>query len=66
MMDMSKLFLVIGSICIAIGLLWRFIGKIPGDILIKKGNVTFFFPIVTSLILSVILSVIFYVIQRFK
>lgn len=66
MMDMSKVFLVIGSICIAIGLLWRFFGKIPGDILIKKGNVTFFFPIVTSLLLSVILSVIFYVIQRFK
>lgn len=42
------------------------IGRLPGDILIKKGNTTFYFPIVTSILLSIILSVILYIIGRFK
>ena len=35
------------------------IGKLPGDIVIKKGNTTFYFPIVTSILLSLVLSLIF-------
>ena len=66
MMDFSKLFLTLGVLFIVIGLVWRFIGKIPGDILVKKGNVTFYFPIVTSVLISILLSLILYVIGRFK
>ncbi len=66
MMDFSKLFLTLGVLFIVIGLVWRFIGKIPGDILVKKGNVTFYFPIVTSILISILLSLILYVIGRFK
>ncbi|WP_028402915.1 DUF2905 domain-containing protein [Ectobacillus panaciterrae] len=65
-MDFSKLFLTLGVIFIIIGLIWKFVGRIPGDILIKKGNVTFYFPIVTSILLSVILSLVLYVIGKFK
>lgn len=41
-----------------------FLGKIPGDIIIKKENFTFYFPIVTSILISIILSLIFYFMRR--
>ena len=41
-----------------------FLGKLPGDILIQKKNFTFYFPLATSLILSIVLSFILYVISR--
>lgn len=66
MMDFSRLFLILGVLFIVIGLVWRFIGKLPGDILIKKGNMTFYFPVVTSILISILLSLILYVIGRFK
>ena len=37
-----------------------FLGKLPGDIVIEKKNFTFYFPIATSILLSVILSLIIY------
>ena len=40
--------------------------KMPGDILIKKDNFTFYFPWVTSIIISIVLSLLFYVFSRFK
>ncbi|WP_393959155.1 DUF2905 domain-containing protein [Priestia megaterium] len=66
MNDMPKMLITLGGILVVIGLLWQFIGKLPGDIFIKKGNTTFYFPIVTCILVSVVLSLIFYVIGRFK
>ncbi|WP_163537871.1 DUF2905 domain-containing protein [Gracilibacillus sp. YIM 98692] len=66
MTDVGKIFIVIGVVCIIIGLLWGFIGKLPGDISFKKGNVSFHFPIMTSIIVSIVLTLIFYIIGRFK
>ncbi len=40
------------------------IGRLPGDIMIKKKNFTFYFPLATSIILSVILSLILYFLNR--
>lgn len=40
------------------------IGKLPGDIYIKRGNFTFYFPIVTSILASIILTVIFSLFRR--
>ena len=65
-MNMSKLLITAGLVLIVIGLLWRFIGKLPGDIHFKSGNVTFYFPIATSIVISIILSLVFYFIGRFK
>ena len=36
------------------------LGKLPGDILIQKKNVTFYFPLATSILLSILLSLIFW------
>jgi hypothetical protein len=42
-----------------------FLGKLPGDILIKRKNFTFHFPIVTSILLSIVLSLLLYLARKF-
>lgn len=68
MTGLSKTLMVIGAIIFLIGLLMPFLhlGKLPGDIVIKKGNSTFYFPIVTSIVVSIVLSIIFYFIGKFR
>lgn len=63
-----KLLMIAGGIIFVIGFLMQFIpiGRLPGDIVIRKENATFYFPIVTSIILSIVLSLIFYFIGRFR
>ena len=51
-------FLLIGSIVFFLGKLGIGIGKLPGDILIKKDNFTFYFPLATSIIISILLTII--------
>lgn len=68
----AKLLIVFGIIIAVIGgllLLLRnsgipFIGKLPGDIFIQRKNFTFYFPVATSILLSIILTLIFYFISR--
>jgi len=59
MIDLSKVLITLGIILLVVGLFIRFVGKLPGDIFIKKGNVSFYFPIVTCIIISILLSLIF-------
>lgn len=63
---MGKMFVLIGVIFIVIGLIWNFIGKLPGDLDFKIGNVSVHFPIMTSIVVSIILTLIFYVIGKFR
>ena len=70
----GKSLIVIGGIIVVVGLLFMlsekvnfpFFGKLPGDIHIKGKNFQFYFPIATSIILSVALSLILYVISYFS
>ncbi len=67
---MAKIFIFIGIVFIIIGLMLYFfkdfpLFHLPGDIVIKKNNFTFYFPITSSILLSVILSVLFYIVSRF-
>jgi hypothetical protein len=58
---MSKLFIVLGLILVGIGVLLKLgvpLGRLPGDIVIRRGNATFYFPIVTCIIVSVVLSLL--------
>ncbi|MFZ4451887.1 DUF2905 domain-containing protein [Salibacterium aidingense] len=72
MSDIPKLLIGLGIALVLFGLIWqvggRFIslGKLPGDIIIKKENTTFYFPIVTSIVISVVLSILFYIFGRFR
>lgn len=63
---MNRLFIIAGIVLIIIGLIGTFIGKLPGDMVWRKGNTTVYFPIMTSIIISVVLSIIFMIIGRFK
>lgn len=66
MNDFSKMIMVLGVVIFLVGLLWHFIGKLPGDIVFRKGNTVFYFPIVTSIVISIVLSIVFYIISRFR
>lgn len=65
---MAKLLMVVGAVVFIGGFLIHFLklGKLPGDIVIKKENTTFYFPIVTSIIISIVLSAILYIVGRLK
>lgn len=68
--SLGKILIVLGSIILLVGIILVFvknvplIGKLPGDILIKKKNFTFYFPITTSIIISILLSLILYLFLR--
>ncbi|MFV9510905.1 DUF2905 domain-containing protein [Tepidibacillus sp. LV47] len=72
MNPMPKLLISIGIVFIIVGILWqvggRFLslGRLPGDIVIKKDNFTFYFPLMTSIVLSLILSGIMYLLRFFR
>jgi hypothetical protein len=66
---MSRTLIIVGLVLVAAGLLWPVIGKLglgrlPGDIHIEGENYSFYFPIVTSLLISIVLSVIFWLANR--
>ena len=61
---MQKILIILGIVILVIGLLYPFIkklglGQLPGDVIFKSGNSTFIFPIVTCIIISVALTIIF-------
>lgn len=68
--QLGRLVIIAGIILVVIGLLLSysgkipFIGKLPGDIIIKKKNFAFYFPLATSILLSIILSLILFLIRR--
>jgi len=67
---MSKLLIIAGIILVLIGLSWNllvklpFIGRLPGDIWIEKKNFTMYFPITTSILISLVLSLIFWILSK--
>jgi len=64
---MGKTLIIVGLLIAGIGLLIQFgvpIGRLPGDVVIRRGQSTFYFPIVTCIILSVLLSLIGLVLRR--
>lgn len=66
---MSRTLIIVGLVLVAAGLLWPVLGRLglgrlPGDIVIERENYSFYFPIVTSLVVSVVLSLILWLINR--
>ncbi len=61
---MQKTLIIIGLLILAIGILWPVlsklgIGRLPGDIIIRRDGFSFYFPITTMIIISVVLTLIF-------
>ena len=66
---MSRTLIVIGLVILAVGLLWPLLsklglGRLPGDIVIARGNFTLYLPIATCLLISVVLSIILWLLNR--
>ncbi len=67
---LGKILIAVGILIIILGIFFLFgdkipfLGKLPGDIIIKKKNFTFYFPIVTSILLSLIISFIIYLFKK--
>jgi len=65
----SRWLIILGIVLIVVGVLWPWLsklglGRLPGDIVIERDNVTFYLPITTSILVSVVLSVILWLIGR--
>jgi hypothetical protein len=70
MSDVAKLLIVFGLLIALVGVVLVLIGRVPwlgrlpGDILIRRGNWTFYFPLATSLLLSLVLTLLFWFLGR--
>ncbi|MBA4548623.1 DUF2905 domain-containing protein [Thermoactinomyces intermedius] len=68
----AKTLIVMGLVLVVIGLFWQVggkylqLGKLPGDIVIEKGNTRFYFPIVTCIVISIVLSLLSYLFRLFR
>lgn len=66
---MSRFLVVLGLLIVAIGLLWPILtrlglGRLPGDIVIQRGSFSFYFPLATCIIVSILLSAVFWLSNR--
>jgi uncharacterized protein HemY len=70
--ELARILILLGAVLIVIGLVMLgiqklpFAGKLPGDIVIKRENFTFYFPLATSIIVSILISLILYLISKFR
>jgi len=66
---MARFLIVLGLAILAVGLLWPVLsrlglGRLPGDIVIQRDNFTFYFPLATCILVSVLLSAVFWLFNR--
>jgi hypothetical protein len=70
MEQFGKILIISGAVIIAIGVLLLFsgklpwLGRLPGDIVVQKKEFTFYFPVATSILLSIIISIIIWLAGR--
>ena len=69
MNGIGRFLIVLGAVLILLGLLMPWLaklglGRLPGDIVIERENFSFYFPITTSILVSLLLSLIFWLLQR--
>ena len=68
-MNVSRILIVAGGILLIAGLAWPLLtrlglGRLPGDIMVERGNFRFYFPLATSLVVSVFLTLLFWLFRR--
>lgn len=69
----TKLLIAAGIVLIVLGVIWQFggkylsfLGRLPGDIAVERENFKFYFPIVTSIVISVVGSLLLYLFRMFR
>ena len=65
----ARTLVIVGIVLVVAGLAWPWLsriglGRLPGDIIIRRGNFRFYFPITTSIIVSLVLSVLFWLFRK--
>ncbi len=70
MNPIAKTLILAGVLLIVIGIVWQLggkqLGRLPGDIAIERQNFKFYFPLTTSILISVVISVILFLIRHFS
>jgi hypothetical protein len=66
---MSRTLIIVGLILVAAGLLWPWLsrvglGRLPGDIVIERGSFTVYVPLATGILISIVLSIILWLVNR--
>jgi Protein of unknown function (DUF2905) len=68
-MDMQRFLIGLGLAILIVGIAWPLVsriglGRLPGDIVIERGGTSFYFPIVTCIVISIVLSAVFWLFNR--
>ncbi len=68
-MDVRRILIVAGIVLLVAGLLWPYLtrlglGRLPGDIVVERENFRFYFPLVTSILVSLVLTALFWFFRR--
>lgn len=66
---MQRTLILLGLAIVALGVLWPVLpriglGRLPGDIVVERGNFSFYFPLATCALVSIVLSVVFWLVNR--
>lgn len=69
MRELGRVLILAGGVLVIAGLIMTFagrlgVGRLPGDIIVRRGNFTFFFPLMTSILLSIGITVILWMFRR--
>ena len=64
MRDLGRMLVVAGMAIAVIGAVMMFGRRLPGDIVFRRGNFTFFFPLMTSIVLSIVISLLLWLFRR--
>ena len=66
LVGLGLLLVVVGAIILIAGRVGLPFGRLPGDFAYRGKNISFYFPLATSILISVVLSAIFYLLSRFR
>ena len=68
-MDVQRFLIGLGLVILIAGIMWPMLsriglGRLPGDIMFERGGTTFYFPLVTCIIISIVLSAVLWLVNR--
>ncbi|HLK84299.1 MAG TPA: DUF2905 domain-containing protein [Xanthobacteraceae bacterium] len=68
-MDGQRFLIGLGLVILIVGIIWPILsriglGRLPGDIVFQRGGVTFYFPLATCILISIVLSALFWLLSR--
>ena len=70
MPGLGRLLVIVGGVLVVVGLVVMLagrvpgVGRLPGDLVYRRGNFTFYFPLATSILLSLLLTALFWLFRR--